>query len=88
MYKGYWALLHPHTNLLTDEICTILLNQFNSVFSTPKPNMIISDPVSFFSCQSIPLGNKINYISDIDFSIIVESIKEFSSNSAVGPDGS
>ena len=59
------------------------------MFSTPKTDMIISDPVSFFSCQSIPIGAKINYLSDIDFSesIIVESIKELSSNSAAGPDG-
>ena len=43
----------------------------------------------FFSCQSIPIGAEINYLSDIDFSesIIVESIKELSSNSAAGPDG-
>ena len=77
-----------HTDNKT-EMCTILLDQFNSVFATPKPNMIISDPVSFFSCQSIPIGAEINNLSDIDFSesIIVESIKELSSNSAVGPDG-
>ena len=70
-------------------MCTILLDQFNSVFSTPKPNMIISDPVYFFSCQSIPIGAEINYLSDIDFSesIIVESIRELSSNSAADPDG-
>ena len=52
--------------------------------------MVISDPVHFFlSCQSIPLGDIINYLSDIDFSesINVESIKELSSNSAAGPDG-
>ena len=49
--KASGSLLHPHTHLLTDgktEMCTILLDQFNSVFSTPKPNIIISDPVSFF----------------------------------------
>ena len=42
----------------------------------------------FLSCQSIPIGAEINYLSDIDFSepIIVESIKELS-NSAAGPDG-
>ena len=73
--------------MLTDnktEMCTILLDQFNSVFSTPKPDMIISDPVSFFSCQSIPIGAEINYLLDIDFSesIIVESIKVLSSNSS------
>ena len=90
--KSIGPLLHPVTHLLTDnktEMCIILLDQFNSVFSTPKPNRIISDPVSFFSCQSIRIGAEINYLSDIDFAeyIIVESIKELSSNSAVGPDG-
>ena len=70
-------------------MCIILLDHFNSVFSTPKPDMIISDPVSFFFCQSIPIGAELNYLSDIEFSesIIVESIKELSSNSAAGPDG-
>ena len=59
------------------------------MFSTPNPDMIISDPVSFFSCQSILIGAERNYLSDIDFSesIIVESIKELSSNPAAGPDG-
>ena len=85
-------LLGPCYTLLTNnktEMCTILLDQFNSVISTPKPDMIISDPVSFFSCQSIPIGAELNYLSDIEFSesIIVESIKELSSNSAAGPDG-
>ena len=49
--KAIGPLLHPVTHLLTDnktEMCTILLDQFNSVFSTPKPNMIISDPASVF----------------------------------------
>ena len=66
--KAIGPLLHPDTHLLTDnktEMCTILLDQFNNVFSTP--NMIICDLVSFL--------------------IIVESIKELYSNSAVGPDG-
>ena len=51
--KAIGPLLHRVTHLLTDnktEMCTILLDQFNSVFSTPKPDMISSDPVSFFSC--------------------------------------
>ena len=51
--SGDKSILHPVTHLLTDnktEMCTILLDQFSSVFSTPKPDMIISDPVSFFSC--------------------------------------
>ena len=52
--KAIGTLLHPVTHLLTDnktEMYTILLDQFNSVFSTPKPNMIISDPVSSLANQ-------------------------------------
>ena len=44
--KAIGPLLYPVTHLLTDnktEMCTILLDQFNSVFSTLKPDMIISD---------------------------------------------
>ena len=41
-------LLGPcYTLMLTDdepEMRTISLDQFNGVFSTPKPNMIINDP--------------------------------------------
>ena len=55
--KAIEPLLNPDTHLLTDdktEMCSILLDQFNSVFSTPKPNMIISDPVSCF-VNKLPL---------------------------------
>ena len=41
--KTIGPLLHPVTHMLTNnktEMCTILLDQFNSVFSTPKPDMI------------------------------------------------
>ena len=43
--KAIGPLLHPVTHLLTDnktEMCTILLDQFNSVFSTPKPGMTLN----------------------------------------------
>ena len=53
-------LLHPVTHLLTDNktdnVYHIIGPVRCSVFSTPKPDMIISDPVSFFTCQSIPIG--------------------------------
>ena len=45
-----------HTQLLVNErleICSLLLDQFNSVFTSPITNMIVHDPVSFFSCQSL-----------------------------------
>ena len=65
--KAIGPLLHPVTHLLTDnktEMCTILLDH-NSVFSTPRPDMIISDPVFFFllsinsyrCCKKLPLGH-------------------------------
>ena len=43
-------------NLLTFnklEMCTILLEQFNSVFNMPIPNKQVTDPDSFFSVESI-----------------------------------
>ena len=48
-------ILNPHTQLLVNErhdIYSLLLDQFNSVFTSPNINMIVHDPVSFFSCQS------------------------------------
>ena len=43
-------------NLLTFdklEMCAILLEQFNSVFTTPQPNKQVFDPDVFFSVESI-----------------------------------
>ena len=43
-------------NLLTSdklEICMNLLEQFNSVFTTPIPNKHVPDHDSFFSVESI-----------------------------------
>ena len=64
----------------------LLLDQFNIVFTSPKPEMIVHDPVSFFSCQSIiPSGDY--YLTDIeiDETIIIDAINELSSTSAAGP---
>ena len=48
--------------------------------------MIVHDPVSFFSCQSL---NPDKCLSDIEITeqIIIDSIQELSSTSAAGPDG-
>ena len=48
--------------------------------------MIVHDPVSFFSCQSL---NPDECLTDIEITeqIIIDSIQELSSTSAVGPDG-
>ena len=48
--------------------------------------MIVHDPVSFFSCQSL---NPDECLTDIEITepIIINSIQELSSTSAAGPDG-
>ena len=74
----------PHTQLLVNErfeICSLLLDQFNSVFTSHITNMIVHDPVSFFSCQSL------NPDKCLTEQIIIDSIQELSSTSAAGPDG-
>ena len=75
-----------HTQLLGNErleICSLLLDQFNSVFTSPITNMIVHDPVSFFSCQSL---NPDECLTDIEITeqIIIDSIQELSSTSAAG----
>ena len=43
-------LLNPLNNTLTDnkyEMCGLLVNQFNSVFTKPKQTSVIKDPVTF-----------------------------------------
>ena len=47
--------------------------------------MIVHDPVSFFSCQSIILSD--DYLIENDETIIIDAINEISSTSAAGPDG-
>ena len=53
--KAIWPLLHHVTHMLTDnktEMCTILLDQFNSLFSTPKPvtQCLIHLPINSYRC--------------------------------------
>ena len=79
-------------NLLTSDqlkMCTILLEPFNSVFTTPLPNKQVTDPESFFSVKSIISQDDEVFLINtiITESIIIDSIKELSSNSAAGPDG-
>ena len=80
---------NPHTELLVNErleICSLLLDQFNSVFISSITNTIVHDPVSFFSCQSL---NPDKCLTDIEITeqIIIDSIQELSSTSAAGPYG-
>ena len=47
---------NTHTQLLVNErleICSLLLDQFKSVFTSPITNMIVRGQVSFLSCQSL-----------------------------------
>ena len=79
-------------NLLTSDklqMCTIFLEQFNSVFTTPLPNKQVSDPESLFSVESIISQDDEVSLTNIIIteSIVIESIKERSLNSAAGPDG-
>ena len=80
---------NPHTQLLVNErleICSLLLDQFNSLFTSPITNMIVHDPVSFFPCQSLNPDECLTHI-EITEQIIIDSIQELSSTSAAGPDG-
>ena len=70
-------------------MCTILLKQFNSVCTTLLPNKQVTDPESFFSVESITSQDYEVFLTNITIteSLIIDSIKELSSNSAAGPDG-
>ena len=71
------------------EMCTILLEQFNSVFTTPLPSKQAIDPDVFFYDESIAYQADELNLTDINIteSIIIYSIKELSSYSAASPDG-
>ena len=68
---------------------TLLLKQFNGVYTTPIPNMQVTDPESFFSVESITSQDDEVFLTNIIIteSLIIDFIKELSSNSATGPDG-
>ena len=83
-------LLNPLNNTLTDnkyEMCCLLVNQFNSVFTKPKQTSVIKYPVTFFLSHTTREDDL--FLTDITLSdsIIIEAIKELSPNSAGGPDG-
>ena len=83
-------LLNPLNNTLTDnkyELCCLLENQFNSVYTKPKQTYVIRDPVPFFLSHTTREDDF--FLTDITLSdsIIIEAIKELSPNSAGGPDG-
>ena len=75
-------------NLLTSdrlEMCAILLEQFNSICTTPLHNKQAIDLDVFFSVESIAYQDDELLLTDIT---IIDSIRDLSSSSsAAGPDG-
>ena len=68
------------------EMCKLLLDHFDSVFTTPDPSKITHDPKTFFV---EPPVLDASCLTDKNFSetVIIDAIKELSPNSAAGPDG-
>ena len=68
------------------DMCNLLLNQYNSVFSTPCREKNITNPEEFFNVED---SNDNDILSDIiiNQSVICDAINEMSSSSASGPDG-
>ena len=84
-------LLDPAANCVTDDkflMCKLLVDQFNSVFTTPDQSKIVIDPELFFSVD-VNSVNESPHLSTIVFTeeIVLLAIKELSHNSAAGPDG-
>ena len=84
------SLMNPLTMMLTSDkldMSRILINQFNSVFTTPCPETNITDPQTFFS--HLTSNDDTPFLTDIAFTdeIIIDAIKELSPSSAAGPDG-
>ena len=70
-------------------MCCSLLYQFNSVFTKPHSDKIVTNPSSFFSMQPSMSNTTDLYLTDIVLSekIIIYAIQELSPTSAAGPDG-
>ena len=68
------------------EMCNLLLNQYNSVYSTQGQEKDITNPEEFFNVED---SNDNDILSDIiiNQSVICDAINEMSSSSASGPDG-
>ena len=79
---------NPHTITVYErlEICSQLLDQFNSGFTSHITNMIAHDPASFSSCQSLNPDECLTNF-EITEQIIIDSIQELSFTSAAELDG-
>ena len=81
--------LYSDNGSLTNDkklICKLLLEQFNSVFSIPLSNKVVTDPVSFFAISNACYKKSEVLLTNINFSeqMIIDAISEIS---APGPDG-
>ena len=58
-------------------MCCLLVDQFTSVFTTPDPNHIVTDPVYFFAHEHSTNINQKMFLTDIELneSIIIEAIR-------------
>ena len=70
-------------------ICKLLLEQFNSAFSIPLSDKLVTDPVSFFVVSNACYKKSEVLLTSINFSkqMIIDAISEISASSAPGPDG-
>ena len=80
-------LRNAQTNCLTDdkhEMCKLLLDHFDSVFTTPDPSKIVLDPNAFFTNPPV---SDTSCLTDLNFSesVIIDAIRELSAKSAAGP---
>lgn len=66
----------------TEDICELLRQQYEGVYSAPKQDFIISEPDIFFSVSSNPSLTSI----DITTKDILDAAAEIRPNSAAGPD--
>ena len=71
------------------EMCCSFLYQFNSVFTKPHSEEIVTNPSSFFSMQPSMSNTTDLYLTDIVLSenIIIDAIQELSPTSAAGLNG-
>ncbi|KAK3871698.1 hypothetical protein Pcinc_023175 [Petrolisthes cinctipes] len=70
-----------------EEICKLLAEQYQSVFSEPEETKKIIDPGTFFNSPQI--SEDPTMLKNIEFSEqdIIAAIEELKPNSAPGPDG-
>ena len=76
----HFILIMVVTSLTNDKkiICKLLLEQFNSAFSIPLSNKVVTDPVSFFAVSNACYKKSEVLLTSINFSeqMIIDAISE------------